>query len=199
VDSTEKTQSVNRKKVAVKSAALAVFTLCLLAGLCHVRTVRAKGIIPLYTVYNSFAGAMNIQRVQNIEGLFLNSDQEQTLLTQLRNSQDISAAPDRQQAWKVVRMRVTAYCPCSKCCGRHADGVTACLHRIKTGDSFVAADRKLPFGTEMIIPGYNQERPVEVLDRGRVIRGNRLDVFFNSHTTAKKWGTKYLDVLVKAD
>jgi len=52
------------------------------------------------------------------------------------------------------------------------------------------------FGTEMIVPGYNNSQPVKVLDRGRVIRGNRLDIFFNSHQKALEWGVKYLPVKV---
>ena len=101
--------------------------------------------------------------------------------------------------WKVVRMRVTAYCTCPKCCGKFSDGHTADMHKIRQGDVFVAADKRIPFGTEMIIPGYNQDRPVVVKDRGRLIKGNRLDVFFNNHNVAKKWGTRYLDVLVKVE
>ena len=102
-----------------------------------------------------------------------------------------------ESEWKTVRMRVTAYCPCRICCGRNSDGYTACMHKIKTGDVFVAADKKYRFKTEIIVPGYNDDQPVKVLDRGRVIKGDRLDVFFNSHKTAKKWGVKYLDVKVK--
>ncbi len=101
--------------------------------------------------------------------------------------------------WQVVRMRVTGYCPCAKCCGKFSDGITASNHRIGRGDTFVAADKFYPFGTEMVIPGYNGNQSVEVKDRGRVIKGNRLDVFFSSHKTAKKWGTRYLDVLVKVE
>jgi 3D (Asp-Asp-Asp) domain-containing protein len=53
------------------------------------------------------------------------------------------------------------------------------------------------FGTKLLIPGYNNSQPVEVLDRGRVIRGNRLDVYFDSHKNALKWAVKYLPVKVK--
>lgn len=95
-------------------------------------------------------------------------------------------------------MRVTAYCACRICCGRYSDGKTASGHKIRRGDVFVAADKKYSFGTEMIIPGYNDGKVVKVLDRGRVIRGNRLDVFFNSHKTARKWGVKYLEVKVRS-
>ena len=99
--------------------------------------------------------------------------------------------------WRTVRMRVTAYCACRRCCGRHANGRTASNHRIRRGDVFVAADKMYRFGTEMVIPGYNNAKTVKVLDRGRVIKGNRLDVFIPSHRSARKWGVKYLDVQVK--
>lgn len=103
---------------------------------------------------------------------------------------------DKEQ-WHVVHMRVTGYCSCAKCCGKYSDGKTANCHRIRKGDVFVAADKQFQFGTEMIIPGYNASQPVEVRDRGRLIKGNKLDIYFDSHKQAQKWGVKYLNVLVK--
>jgi 3D (Asp-Asp-Asp) domain-containing protein len=93
-------------------------------------------------------------------------------------------------------MRVSAYCPCKKCCGKNSDRVTACGHKIKRGDRFVAADKRFPFGTEMIVPGYNNSKPVRVLDRGHSIQGNQLDVFFDSHREALEWGVTHLPVKV---
>ncbi len=104
---------------------------------------------------------------------------------------------DRLVQWQTVQMRVTAYCPCSKCCGSYSDGVTASGHKISQGDRFVAADKTYAFGTEMIIPGYKNSETVEVLARGGAIRGNRLDVFFNTHQEALEWGVKYLDVKIR--
>jgi 3D (Asp-Asp-Asp) domain-containing protein len=74
--------------------------------------------------------------------------------------------------------------------------MTACGHVIEAGDTFVAADKRYAFGTEMIVPGYSQGRAVKVLDRGGAIQGNRVDVFFPSHQEALEWGVKYLDVKV---
>lgn len=127
-------------------------------------------------------------------------DLEQRLVTML--SKDLVPAstdpyPQSSECWRTVRMRVTGYCACAKCCGDSSDGITASNHRIRRGDVFVAADKRHPFGTEMVIPGYNDSQPVKVLDRGRAIRGNRLDLYFSSHHQAKKWGIKHLDVLVK--
>ncbi|MHC4068301.1 MAG: 3D domain-containing protein [Planctomycetota bacterium] len=108
---------------------------------------------------------------------------------------DTSAGESGQ--WETVKMRVTAYCPCPKCCGSYSDGITACNHRIRQGDVFVAADSEYPFGTEMVIAGYNNGRAVKVLDRGGAIKGNRLDVFFNSHEEALEWGVRHIDVKVR--
>lgn len=100
------------------------------------------------------------------------------------------------EQWQTVQMRVTAYCPCSKCCGSYSDGITACGHKITAGDRFAAADKMYPFGTQMIIPGYKNDKAVKVLDRGGAIGGNCLDVFFNSHQEALEWGVRYLDVKI---
>jgi 3D (Asp-Asp-Asp) domain-containing protein len=114
-------------------------------------------------------------------------------ITEFDNSKP---APEQSGEWQTVRMRVTAYCPCPKCCGKYSGGPTACGHKILPGDAFVAADKKYDFGTEMLIAGYNNGEPVKVLDRGGAIYGDRLDVFFNSHEEALEWGVKYIDVKV---
>lgn len=115
---------------------------------------------------------------------------------QTQDSNSTEPARPAEQ-WQTVRMRVTAYCPCEKCCGQYADGVTACGHKIQRGDAFVAADRQYAFGTEMIIDGYNNSRPVKVLDRGGAIRGDRLDLFFHTHQAALNWGVQYIHVKIR--
>jgi len=99
--------------------------------------------------------------------------------------------------WRTVRMKVTGYCPCSKCCGEYADGITANGHKIQPGDTFVAADKRYSFGTEMIIEGYSNSQTVKVLDRGGAIRGNKLDAFFHTHQEALEWGVRHIDVKVR--
>ena len=94
--------------------------------------------------------------------------------------------------------RVTAYCPCSKCCGQFADGVTASGHKIKAGDAFVASPKSLPFGTMVTVPGYNGGQPVPVLDRGGAIKEGRMDVFFPTHQEALNWGVRVCGVEVEA-
>ncbi|MHC4727163.1 MAG: 3D domain-containing protein, partial [Planctomycetota bacterium] len=103
---------------------------------------------------------------------------------------------EQPEEWEIIEMRVTAYCPCPQCCGEYSDGITACGHDIQPGDTFVAADGRYSFYTEMLIPGYSNSQPVKVLDRGGAIKGNRLDVFFATHDEALEWGVQYLEVNV---
>jgi len=111
-------------------------------------------------------------------------------------STDSEVNKEQSDEWEIVQMRVTAYCPCPKCCGKYSDGITACGHKIQPGDTFVATDGRYAFGTEMLIPGYNNNHSVQVLDRGGAIKGNRLDVFFATHQEALEWGVKFLEVKI---
>jgi 3D (Asp-Asp-Asp) domain-containing protein len=97
----------------------------------------------------------------------------------------------------VVWMNVTAYCPCKICCGSHAHGITASGKPVSAdGGRFVAAPAPYPFGTKLVIPGYNNGQPVQVLDRGGAIKGNHLDVFFPTHEQAKQWGRRWIAVTI---
>ena len=123
-------------------------------------------------------------------------DSEVSIFDENKADNNPEPKSESSEKWRIVRMRVTGYCPCSKCCGKYADGITACGHKIRPGDTFVAADKRYSFGTEVIIEGYNDGEPIKVLDRGGAIRGNKLDAFFHTHEEALEWGVKYIDVKV---
>ncbi|GAG04624.1 unnamed protein product [marine sediment metagenome] len=99
-----------------------------------------------------------------------------------------------EPVYETREMRVTAYCPCEKCCEEWADGITASGHVIKKGDKFCAADKSIAFGTAVNIPGYGE---VLILDRGGLIKGDRLDVYFDTHQEAISWGVKHLKVRIE--
>jgi 3D (Asp-Asp-Asp) domain-containing protein len=116
----------------------------------------------------------------------------------------VVVAPQRMLVTPKVRtmlMEVTAYCACKKCCGPRAQGITASGKRVNfNGGRFVAADPKvLKFHTKLLIPGYANGQPVQVIDKGGAIKGNKLDVFFASHEVARQWGRQKLTVTVIED
>jgi 3D (Asp-Asp-Asp) domain-containing protein len=100
-----------------------------------------------------------------------------------------------REVWAVV----TAYCPCSRCCGRHANGRTA------TGKSawtrgFAAAPDAVPYGTKVYVEGYGQ---ATVDDTGGAMRTTyrrsgvvHLDVRMTYHWQARQWGRKFMRVRI---
>lgn len=92
---------------------------------------------------------------------------------------------------RVQTMKTTAYSPDERSCGKWADGITASGKSVwMNGGRLVAADRAIPYGTIMTIPGYNNGKPVQVWDRGGAIKGNRLDLLYPTHEIARKWGVQ---------
>lgn len=58
----------------------------------------------------------------------------------------------------------------------------------------VATDpRVIPMGTKLYIEGYGQGIAA---DQGNAIKGNRIDLFFNSRTEAISWGMKTVKVTI---
>jgi 3D (Asp-Asp-Asp) domain-containing protein len=119
--------------------------------------------------------------------------------------------PPLSQGRKIT-MTVTAYCPCGQCCGWertwygrpvYAYGsrkgkpkrVGICADGSRARKGVIAADTSLyPFGTVMHIPGYGYGI---VSDRGGKIKGaQHIDIFFDSHKKALRWGKQSLTVTV---
>ena len=97
---------------------------------------------------------------------------------------------------KTQTMKTTAYSPDERSCGIWADGITASGKSVwMNGGRLVAADRKVPYGTILTIPGYNYGKPVQVWDRGGKIKGNRLDLLYPTHEIALQWGVQDLPVV----
>lgn len=87
--------------------------------------------------------------------------------------------------------KITGYCACSKCCGKGASGYTSSGTRATAGRT-VAASSTFAFGTKISINGHTYT----VEDRGGAIKGNKIDIYFNTHAEALAWGVRYLPVEV---
>ena len=86
---------------------------------------------------------------------------------------------------------ITAYCPCVKCCGK-SDGITASGVKATEGVT-IATDKSIPFGTKVYIDGVG-ERIVQ--DRGGAIKGNQIDLYFDSHQEALNFGRQIRQVTI---
>ena len=104
-----------------------------------------------------------------------------------------TAEPDRSTGGIVAstgKFKVTAYCPCMKCCGK-TNGITAMGTKARANHT-IAASSQYKFGTKIRINGI----VYTVEDRGGAITGNKIDIYMNTHQEALKWGVRYLNVEV---
>lgn len=91
---------------------------------------------------------------------------------------------------------VTAYCKCEKCCGKWAKyGKTADGNTPKQGIT-CAASRSIPFGTQIHIENVGIRT---VQDRLATKYDHRIDVYFDSHKDALKFGKKQLKIQFLAE
>lgn len=91
-----------------------------------------------------------------------------------------------------IAFTATGYCPCSKCCGK-TNGITAMGTKATQGKT-VAMSSKYTFGTKIEIKGMGT---YTVEDRGGAIQGNKIDIYFNTHSQALSFGRKtvYLKII----
>lgn len=90
---------------------------------------------------------------------------------------------------RVLIMEATAYAPDTHSCGK-ADGITAIGLRATYG--IVAVDRRvIPMGTRLFVEGYGYALAGDV---GGAIRGNRIDLCFNTHREAVRYGRRTVKV-----
>ncbi|MDW8025295.1 MAG: 3D domain-containing protein [Armatimonadota bacterium] len=93
---------------------------------------------------------------------------------------------------RVLTMVATGYYPGPKSCGKYADGLTAT--GIKARRGVVAVDpRVIPLGTRLYIEGYGY---AIAADTGGAIKGNKIDLCFNTYEEAIKWGIRQVRVLI---
>ena len=91
------------------------------------------------------------------------------------------------------RFKLTAYCACSKCCGKW--GAKTATGTVPTQGRTIAVDPKvIPYGSSVYIEGWGT---YIAEDTGGGIKNNRIDVFFNSHTEAFNFGVRYADVYLE--
>lgn len=79
----------------------------------------------------------------------------------------------------VGQFKLTGYCPCYSCSEGYGTS-TASGARATEGVTVAADTRKLPLGTRIYIEGVG-ERVVQ--DVGGAIKGNRIDVYVNNHSS----------------
>lgn len=105
----------------------------------------------------------------------------------------------------ILQLEATAYCACYNCCGKYPGnkwyGITATGTKAKVGT--IAVDPKvIPLGTKVYIEGLNGAKNYGYAvaeDTGGAIKGNIIDLYFNTHNETINWGRQQVNVYILKD
>lgn len=105
-------------------------------------------------------------------------------IVQAGSAQTVSRGGTNLRFSKVIKVVATAY--------THTGNNTATGKAPYRG--IVAVDTNvIPFGTKLYVEGYGV---AEAADRGGAIKGNRIDLFMETASEARRWGVKTVDMYI---
>ncbi|MEA4924477.1 MAG: 3D domain-containing protein [Syntrophomonadaceae bacterium] len=103
-----------------------------------------------------------------------------------------STTVSRAGSGRVLTMVATAYCGCYKCNYPYYGAPSYIGLPLAKG--IVAVDPKvIPMGTKLYVEGYGE---AIAADQGNAIKGNRIDLYFDSHQAALNYGMKTVKVTI---
>lgn len=106
-----------------------------------------------------------------------------------------SSTVQKQVGDSIGKVMVTAYCPCSQCCGPYANGITASGKTAKPKHTIAvdAYNPIVPMGTKVVIEGV----VYTVEDTGNLNHyGNDFDIFYASHEETSQWGRRKVEAFL---
>lgn len=108
------------------------------------------------------------------------------------SSQSNTSGSSDHQNYKTISVKSTAYtASCPGCSGVTATGIN--LNQ-NPGTKVIAVDPSvIPLGSKVYVPGYGY---AVAGDTGGAINGNRIDVYFHSHSQALNWGVQNIQIRV---
>lgn len=105
---------------------------------------------------------------------------------------------DEPELESLGMFRVTAYCACEKCCGKTSDdpwyGITATGTKATEGRTIAVDPKVISYGSVVYFEGIDGFGGYVAEDCGGAIKGNDIDLYFDSHEEALRWGVKELEV-----
>lgn len=122
---------------------------------------------------------------------------EEPIMEQIEQGEDPQESEKIETAVKeqsvALEVCLTAYCPCTYCCGEWADGITATGVKAQANHTIAVDPDVIPLGSWVLIG----EEWYRAEDTGAFC-GNIVDIYFDDHEEAKDFGRQtavvYVDV-----
>lgn len=92
---------------------------------------------------------------------------------------------------KLVRFKLTAYCPCVECSGGYGRH-TSTGARARSNHTIAVDPDVIPYGTSVEIDGKSYVAE----DCGGGVKGNHIDIFFDTHAEVETFGLRHKNVQI---
>lgn len=178
---------------------------CILIGFV-VGVALTLGISFLFKDEPVEANETNTTQIETSESAIKTIVFDKVEVTPIKTVEKVEIKPTEPKVISLGEYKLTAYCSCEKCCGQWAANrpkdengkpiiYTANMSVAKQGVTVAADTSVLPFGTVLLIDGNEYI----VQDRGGAIKGNRIDVYFESHEEALQFGVQHKEIFLKKE
>lgn len=156
-----------------------------------------------------FAGHDDLAEAQaQAEGVEIGAYEENCLEIEAITEEPENAAEtgDPEPEWTSLgEFKITAYCSCVRCCSVWAKNrpvdengeeivYTASGERAEAGKTIAVDPDVIPLGTKVKIG----DAVYTAQDTGSMVKGNVIDIYFDSHESAVKHGVAYMEVEVRS-
>lgn len=116
---------------------------------------------------------------------------QSTVESTTKNIIEENVTNEPKKSDRIITVTATAYCPCEKCCGK-SDGITATGIKATAGRTIAIDPSVIPYGSEIEIDGHTYIAE----DCGGCVKGNKIDIFFDTHKEALDFGKRQLTIIV---
>lgn len=134
---------------------------------------------------------LNLQSLNSAKKELQQKKVEAVQASKKNYSKKVTSVPKDYTNWTRMVMESTGYTSYEngdELAGRKWGNLTKSGEPVRWG--YVAVDTNvIPLGTEIYIPHFNMV--FYAMDTGSAIKGNKIDIYFNSLNEAIKWGRKY--------
>lgn len=169
------------RNIALKKGRSHKAILFLCAAIILLQTLTICFVCALYTQYNELADVEPIIKYRTIYVKEIPHENESTT--------EEGSAPTVPTLTEMT-VTATAYCACTYC--TDGDGITATGTQATAGRTIAVDPSIIPYGTEVIINGHTYIAE----DCGGAIKGNKVDIYFDTHAEALQFGRQTLTAYI---
>ena len=131
---------------------------------------------------------LNIESVETTE--METAEIEETTVNSTTTEPTITTIATTESSWKSLgTFKLTAYCPNSDCSGEWGN-MTSTGVRAKEGRTIAVDPNVIPYGSVVSIDGHIYIAE----DCGGSVKGNVIDIYFDTHEEAVAFGVQYAEV-----